>query len=428
MSWFVLLSWMFCAVISLSLIGLLYKEKYLGIKPSFLFVAFFNFQIQWGSAVNASRIEQQLQNPWHYFYLTHLFPCVVLLLSCCCFNRSASLIYNRLKLATKRDRLKSLNMLILLLVIQSIFILLWYLNSVSWSETGLYAIINDPKNYLLKREASMKLLKDPILAYGVSALQNIIAPILATMLCIKIFDSYRRFNPISLMVYSGFVIGLLFTVTIYGARGPGAMLILSVCYTIYVLNDFPLNPIKITVAVILVMALPTFLVILYNEVSFDFGGILQGYGNIFDRVFNRNIDAGVWAVNYVQNFGYFGINGIPKLAVIVGEKPIDIFNVVGTYNRPEEATISATCAYVFAYYSCFGLAVFVPCVFLAIITDMLLLLYRTFPSGLLLACLSATSIAIAKLPSTFYTTVLITGGAIDNSNMGNRTKYVFANR
>ena len=260
------------------------------------------------------------------------------------------------------------------------------------------------------REVSFKLLESSLVRYSFAFFKSVLAPILAILLTFKLRKSMRMGSP-GTLVASLLGVGLLLLgVSLYGSRGPSAFLLLAIFYALYLQKGFPFRPIKMVKIILIVLPIPALLSLLGSRHEISPPDVTDSYVNMLDRVFGRNFDSHIWTVAFAQRYGFFGIGGIPKLAKLVGEEPIDVFNVVGRAYRPNNPTISANHSFVFGYYACFGMAAFIPCLILTWLLDLALLLYRKLRPSLLVPCLGASAIAASKFTFTFYTTALVSGG------------------
>lgn len=409
MSSFVLSSWLCFAVTLVLMLTIVYWERWQLVKPSFIFLVFYVVQIQAPSAVRATEIEELIPNPWLYLLLAHIFPLVVLIIGTLWFRHTANVIFKR-AIRTSSSPTNS-NYTIFLLSLISGAIILFYFYEVPWLTTGLYAIFFNPSETGLAREESLKLLESSFVRYSFAFFSTVLAPILAILLASRIWQQLRlrRLDKTVIPCLLGIIV-LLITVSIYGARGPSAFLLFGIFYCLYLGNRFPFRPMKIIGIIFIILTIPALLSILYNRHEINPLNISSAYTNILDRVFNRNIDSHIWTVDFTQRHGVFGVSGVPKIAQLIGKDSIDIFNVIGRYYRPSNPHISATSSFVFGYYSCFGLASFIPCLMLIWLLDCSLLIYRKIGAKLLIPCMGAIAMATAKFTFTFYTTALFSGG------------------
>jgi len=203
-------------------------------------------------------------------------------------------------------------------------------------------------------------------------------------------------------------------VSLAGARVYAAMIIMTIFFAELLRRGVPLNPFYILIGGALILAIPTLLSIFREgrQVDFDlFWEYLQG--GIFNRVFILPMETGLWHVHYAQTYGFFGIQAIPKLAAIFGVTPINATNIIAlTYSNEALQSTSANTAYVFSYYSYFGLWTFLLSLILLWLLDLALLVYRKISSRMLLACVAAVSVAANNFVATEYTIALVTNGFI----------------
>ena len=408
MSEFVFVVRVTCLLTSIFLLITLKRQRYQLVKPSFIFLVFFNLQIQWGAAIQAVWIESTLVNPWHYYYLAFLLPFAVLTLTRFTFRREAKSVLRRA--AGKKITLKNTKPIVFFLTMAIVAITMSYLVIIPLGKTGLYAAFFNPEAYIEMRQKGMQEIDNIGLRYGFALLSTVLAPMLAVLLWLKLTSTHRLFYKVR---FAFVVLLLLIAVSLYGARGPAVIVLLVLLYALFLRSRFPIDPIKIGLAIGLVLCVPSLIVWAFRGEGMSLAMFIEAYISILDRVFGRNIVAGVWTIDYAQKVGYFGIAGISKLAALLGYEPVNAFNVIALYHRPDSfSTLSATSSFIFAYYSYFGLAAFLPCLFLTLLLDTMLLIYRKIPNYLLVPCLSAIAISVSKLCHTVYTTTLLTGGLL----------------
>jgi len=409
MTRFVILSWLVSLVTTSFILLLVYKQRFQLVRPSIIFLIFFNLQIQLPSAFQARWIESFLIDPWHYFILAQVFPLLAFVVIAFQFRESALIIYRRTHIS--RNRMMWGKEIIVALSIVTAMVVFWYVSVVLWQQTGLYALLFDPENSLRAREESMKLLGNSALQYGFTLVSTVIVPVLAILLAFKLLRAIRSFKLMSVLACATGILALLVVVSLYGARGPAATVLMSIFYAFLLRAKFPMNPFRLAIILVVALTIPAFISLFGTGGAVSVVSVVDSYTNVLDRTFGRNILSHVWTVDFVQDYGFFGVGGIPKVAVLFGERPIYVFNVVGVAYG-DSPTESANSAFVFAYYACFGLLAFLPCLLLTCLLDFVLILCRKVHTDLLIPCIAATVLAATKLTFTFYTTVLLSGGFV----------------
>jgi oligosaccharide repeat unit polymerase len=404
---YVTLSRVLCLCTSLYLIIIVLKRRYLLIKPSVVFLIFFNVQIQWSAAINAPDIYDLLLYPWDYFYLAHLFPLGCALLIGFTFRKSAYKTYQKLVENKNIYHFQNNNLIGLLALVVGV-ISIWYLLKIPLHKTGLYASLFNPGDYIEARQKGMQELDDAALSYMFSFVTNCVAPVLSILLAFKMYFSARSLG--GRVFYFLGIMYLVALVSIFGARGPAILLLLCVIYAFFLKFKFPFELRKILIIVACTLTIPTLIITGYRS-SESAAGFFENYVSILDRVFGRNIISTVWTVDYAQREGLFGIGGIQKLAPLFGKKPVDGFNLIALFYRPDDfESSSATSSFIFFYYSCFGLRAIGLCLGLVFLLDGVFWVYRLLPLYILVPCVSACAITAVKLVHTVYTSTLITGG------------------
>lgn len=410
MSFFVFVSWLLCIFTSISLLLAVGRYRYLLIKPSIIVIVFFHLRIQWAATTDASYVESYLPNPWVFILLAQVFPLVGLLVSTQIGKSGAKKIWQRLTCAT--PFLASQPTALFLLLGYIVIALVLYLSTVPFSATGLFAALTDPADYKQSREESLKLVKSGAIRYVFVFLSSAFAPLAAVVLIQQFSISLKRQRWIISMAYIAIIFGMLFAVSLPGARDPAATVILTMVFAIFCRLGFPIRPLHIIGAGVVVLAFPVTLTILRSGGTLSLANYWDTLSvGIFRRVFYTPMETCLNYTHYAQTVGYIGLRGIAKLALLLGLEPINAPNYIGLYYFPQAIkSFSMNTGYMFAYYTFFGLPSFPVCLVLLWLLDSVLFVYRYLSDNLLLACVSALAIASTAFNSSEYTTVFFTHG------------------
>ncbi|MFC1461722.1 hypothetical protein ACFLQR_04310, partial [Verrucomicrobiota bacterium] len=95
---FVFCNWFFCVFTSTLLVIIIWHQRFLLIKPSFIVICFFHIMIQWAATVNSPSIEVYLPDPWAFALLAQGFPLIGLMVSMWIGRRNARTVWQRLAL------------------------------------------------------------------------------------------------------------------------------------------------------------------------------------------------------------------------------------------------------------------------------------------------------------------------------------------
>ena len=377
-----------------------------------IFALFFHVQIQWPSALYCTKIAGNLTNPLAYFVLSQIFPLLLVAGSIFIGRLISRQVYDRVANLPKSSYREAF-LPILTLALSSLVILGWFLSAVPWEKTGLYAVMYDPENAKLAREHSLKLLTNTYLKYAVSIFNSSLAPVLSCLIGIKVLDSWQREKYPYLGLYIVCLVPILVAVSLSGARGPTAMILLAVFFLILLIKGLPLQPVRSTLILALILVIPGIIDLLRAGGVFNPAEMWARYAVIVERAmgYGMTVDA-QWHVEYVTKFGYWGIAGIERLAPLFGVKPINILNVVGKAYTDTSivTTVSANASVIFLYYACFGWIAVPLCLLLAWLLDATLYVYKQMQTIMLPVAIAACGIAAVNLAHTAYTTIFITHG------------------
>lgn len=399
---------MFCAITSLFLILILLCFRWYIIKPSIFVIIFFHIQVQYAATIYSGYIERYLNEPVEFLILVHGFPLLGLFFSSFIAVNTTKKVWFRIV----NNNIKIDYRIIFMLFSITIMILFMYFSYVPFNQTGLYHIFIDPSSSALAREMSLKLLDNQLIKYAYSLLMSTFSPLLAVLIFLVIILKSNRNNIILNTFLILIFIYSIFSVSLTGARSPVAEVILACLFAWFIRKKAPLNPLYIFIGVILVLFVPITLTILRTGKSFSVDLFFQYmFGGIFNRLFIVPMETGLWHTHFAQNFGFFGVAGIPKLARLFDIEPINVSNIIGLhYTNTTIESISANTSFVFSYYSYFGLPSFLFSILLLLLLDIAIIVYSKLSDKLLVPCVATVSVASWSFINSNYSTVLLTHG------------------
>jgi hypothetical protein len=399
---------------SFLLFGSIAKKKSLLIKPSIWFLMFFNIQIQWAAVYNFHFITLKIQDQSIFFILTQVFPLIAVGLCLKSFNKSSSIIWNRLLQINNHNYINKL--VIVRLIIISLIIILIYLLFVPFSKTGLYNNFKaggNPLDATIARENSLKLLTSTWLKYLFVFYQQSIALFTTSLLFIHMFFQFKEHMYLNVLKYTALVIFIMLGAMLPGERISGVLILLSIFITYLFIEKGKLNVIRITLILVIVLTPALLIQIKKYNLSINTGTIATVFQTVLlDRILSVPLKTGVTWIFHVEHHGYWGILGIPKLAEISGYSEINIPNLmmkeyfdVGTIDTGYLNT-----SFVFAYFSYFKWFA-IPFLFMFVyILDYVVLFYKTLKPNLLLPAIVTINLSCLSLISSDYTTLFLSHG------------------
>jgi hypothetical protein len=411
MSVFVAVNWALVIATSIILFATIRADRSLLVKPSIMVILFFHVLCQWGTALQAGRIETFLAKPWIFVLLSQGFPIIGLAVSLLTWRRSARVLWERI-IDHKTADLSRKNKALILLAIFFIFFLFLYLSRVPFRSTGLYKIFFSPAESALARDQSVKFLDNAFLRYGHNIMMAVFAPLLAVLAAQILLVHGQRRNWLWALFYLVCLGVILLAASISGARSYSAGIIMVILFAEFLRRGFPIKPVYLVLAILLILTFPTMLSLLREGkvvTAKNFFEYLRG--RTLNRVLIIPMETGLYHVQYAQEHGFFGIQAIPKLAAVLGIKPLNVPNFIAQKmsGSPMDTTTANT-AYIYAYYSYFGLVAFIPCLVGLWLLDLSLLVYRKLSDNLLIPCVACISIAANTFSMTEYTISLFSFG------------------
>jgi hypothetical protein len=409
MDTFLLVNWGLCLLTSALLSWTALRDRALLVKPSVLVVVFFHVMIQWAATIEAGVIYDSLPSPYTFVLLAHGFPIATLVGSFCFLRRDARDVLRRLGAAVPDGA--TLMGTALLAGSGVIVIVAAYLYSIGFADTGLYAVLVQAPDAIQVREDSLKLLTSSVLRYGFQLMATTLAPMSAVALTLWAFRGPKATLPLRLGVAATGVFIALFGVSLTGARGHGAQLVLALVLCWFFRRGAPFVPVRFAAAAVLVLTLPVGFSILRDGQTFTAFNLERYYGGLVDRTFKGPMWVGYSYVHFAQTDRFFGPGAIPKLADFLDVPVENAANIIGLeYGASRLETVHANGSFVFTYYSYFGLWVFPLCCMAVWALDLALLAYRRVRDEGLMVTVPAIAACVQNLASTEYTTLLVTHG------------------
>lgn len=413
---FVSLNYGLCITTLVAIVIIIGRNRFLLVKPSICVVLFYHVLIQWPATILSDNTFWILPQPYDFLLLTHGFPLVGLLGGALILRGDATAVWQQLhpnvQLKAGPPHRKDIGALISIWCV----ILVMYLAYVGPSQTGLAALvtIKDSMLIAIARENSMKLLP-AIIRYPSSFMTTTLAWLLASMLSLVAIDLFRKGRVFAATGLGIMVIIVAISAAVSGARGPAAMVLLASAATLVARKRFAIKPVWWLFGALIVLFPPAIFSLLRTMQSLTWVNITAEFQTtILERVFYIPLLSAVYHCEYVQSAGFWGVAGIPKLALLLGVEPINVLNILLTkyYPNPEMTTGLMNTGYVFAYYTYFGLYVFPVVLAMLWALDLALILLRRFNPVYLSPAIGCLMVSELHLTSIDYTTCLLSFGFI----------------
>lgn len=413
MPFFVFSSWLSCILVASILMVIFFKKRYWFFRPSIQIVLWFNLMTQWGGAFLAKHIYNFLPSPWHFLLVTFLIPLFILLYIFIVRDLWVKSIWDKINEPLPFHK-KGLTRLLWVFLFIVLAMTMYFFYKIPFKSTGLYYLFADPSFANIAREASLKLVSDPLLRYGYNIVRNAIAPILAVILVMLYFEKRKKSSRVSLHSFLS-IIGLfyiLFVVSLPGARSGPAGVILCIVVAVYIFKGMPVRPRYLVIGILAVLFGPILITLLREGQNITISTFLEYSSYLFERVFISPMKVGLWHMHYAQINGFVGIDGVRPLSLLLGGEYINLPNIVGlAYGTNPLATVNADTGFFFDYYACFGLYTVVVSTILTLLLDFTLLVLRRC-NILLIPLLSLMFFKTINFIESAYTTTFFTHGFI----------------
>jgi hypothetical protein len=405
-------------IVTILLFGLLLQRRpSLLLRPSVWFVIGLLIRVNAAAAFADESVFEVLENPALFRLLILVFPIGVLVWVFVTPNingltarlaREAESRYSP-GIEMSRYELQILKILILI----SVATLVIYFLHVPLKSTGIYVMLTDPLNAVMAREESLKLLSSPLVRYSYVWHFSILAPVIGGLVIQMRFRILSWQN----LFRVGFLILLVLSVMLSGARTPGGLLLMLFGVVGLLRVGIRRGTALLVVSVIALLGLATFLTIIREDRlhEVDFQMMVKYFSEgLFHRVFVMPMETGVWTNALAQDQGLFGFTNIRPLAVLFGEPYVNMANVVGlNYVLNPYVTVSAVTCYIFDYQGSFGYWVgWLVSLILLCSLDYFLFCFSKLKGRLLVALLGSYLVANLSLVSATFTTFLLTHGTV----------------
>lgn len=412
---FQLLSFLTAFILLAIIIIFIKKERFLLVKPSIWFLIFFHLIVQWASVFYSETVYTNLEEPYSFYILCHIIPFGIFFFSRLTLRRKSKILYDRLVRTNlhQNQYRKTYTYFCFILLPIMLFSILVYLAYVPLSSTGLYHLATDSSPYeaALARENSAKLLPYTWLKYLYTFNSKFVVPYFACFLSLVISFLYREKKYFKIL----FCLSLLGIFTL-GAMLPGARLTAVYifftfisCFIFKSINN--LRIFKFFILCVLITLPAVFIhMSVYNDLSFE-NFFISLEEIILRRIFYVPMIVGVKWIAYVEQFGFWGATGIMKIASLLGEKPVNIANVMMNYYFSYKIDSGfMTASFVFTYYCYFGPLSFIIILLCILFLDLWLYLFNRIDHSILLPSVVAINSATTHLISSEYLTIFISYG------------------
>ncbi|HLE97191.1 MAG TPA: hypothetical protein VI997_07465 [Candidatus Thermoplasmatota archaeon] len=383
------------------------------IKPSFVAALTYHVIVQWPAMLRSGEVQEFLGVPGDFVLLVHGFGVLLAVLAVRTVRAPARAVWDRIlawdAAAPAVGRLEILVVLALLAAATAV-----YLAYVPWTSTGLYAILFDPSTSKEAREASLKLLENPVLAYMHLFAAKVLAPVLACLLVLRPLPSRGR-----ALAFGARVCVFVFAVaaaSLSGARMFPLLVTLAAAGA-FMLKD----PRRIRVPLLVAFAVLG-LYILAAQSRLREGealtpGALTEYAFVnvlWRRVLGATVTNGMFTVDFAQLHGFLGAFGWPRLADLYGFEPTSLGSAVYQayyLDSPVPSGVANT-SMVFVYYAYFGLVAIPIAVLLALSLDVVVPLAGRLSPSYTVCLLVVTALGTLSLTYSEFTTALVTHGIL----------------
>ena len=385
-------------------------KKHLFYLPSFLFILFFTFRVQFAGVFSYDILQQNIRTIFPYFIIVYVFP-FIFFINYFIFSSSTKKIYYS---SSFFSPVKRINKKLFVLFTLILICLILYLSEVSFTDTGLYKFFTNPSDLKISRELSFKLIDSTTIRYTFSFLRSCIIPIFIVLICYKLcfvsVSSISYFFLVALLVFSSLITFLP------GNRASLLYIFILINTFFYFKNRIKFNFFYLSLQILLFLLLPVLIVLRLNNVELSITNLVffWNYG-VYERLFvSPGLKVGNWWLDYSLQNGHVGIAGIPKIATLFGIKSLNMPNIIGLNYIPNAIeSISASCCQLFTFFTYFGYPGLILCILFFLLLDFIVLrTYKLLRPSLYPILGSLIFLIMIHSTETELLTILITHGLI----------------
>ena len=410
---FQLISVVLATAATILVLFLLLARRHVIIKPTF-FVGLFATLSSWSAVAYASQAYSFLAEPWPFLWVTQVTAIVLLVISTFSVDRSARGIWD-IATSVPAYRYLALKRVIPIVLGLSVACIAIYFIYVRPWQTGLWVAIAHGDVLLSReaRESSLKLLS-AFPRYVFSLNRDVLTRFAAAALVLIAVARWKVRGQRVFILIPVLLLCLAASASLYGARGPAGLVIAAALLAFYFYKKAPLRLSYVVIGFGLVVLLPTAISLMRGGGELSLKGLWGEFTNtIAHRVFGTQSEVGIWHMDYVQRYGYWGISGISKLAPLFNIEPVNVDNLIMNEYHHSTPTGLATTGSFITNYTRWGL---VGGMLFSIVSvwllDLILPVFRRVTPAMLLASLCIFLMATRGVLASNIETVLITRGLV----------------
>lgn len=302
------------------------------VKPSVVVSLGLVVQVGLGQALTVGWWAEFLDEPWKAVVVLQVLPLLILAVAPWTFRGSMEAVY--LQCRTFRATYEEAGAVLRLVGVGFALLtvlLIVYLLLVPFTGTGLYALLTEPTLLGIRRQESAGSGSGLVPGYLIAISQKALAPFLIA-LCVVLLVSIRQTTkPVWSLVLAGaaMLIAGIWTV-LGGSRGPSALVVLSGIYLAWLLTARNTRRFIVLLGVVGVLLGPVLVTSVKND-RLGMRGVIAESVNVADRITGRSFVDNIWYLHWLEQRGYVGLAGVPKLAALVGTQPIDLGLEIGSH-------------------------------------------------------------------------------------------------
>lgn len=322
------------------------------VMPSLLILAWYFIRIQVPSVFWIDEAIRLLPNPREYVIIVHGFSVFFLATAVFVyplFTRTSRAVWKRIR-EPRTDIVADNAVLLPPLALLTALVLAWYLISVPFSQTGLYALLTEPMNLRTAREDSLKLISSVPLKYAFTWLINTVSPVLIAICTLRLLTGRSKLISIAILVLA--VLPLIMTGSRSGFFTAGMIAVIAWFLTRRTLN---IPVLRLAAALVALSMLPALITLLREGRDFNLDTFWTYMQTIaVGRIFETPTRVGLWYMHFAQNQGFLGVSTIRPITMITGQEFVNLPSLIAHIYMSTTASALSNANFLFSYYVSFG--------------------------------------------------------------------------
>ncbi len=409
---FIAISWLLTLFSSALLLFSIRRHRFLLAKPSVWAAALIVIFLEYPAAFRAREVYEIIPNAEHFLILFHFVPLGIVIISLTLFPATSRAVWARMMEARATPNWRQGGVILVCVALGTACLVTYFL-FVPVSGTGLFVLLStgDYQASRYARDESLKLLESSIPKYAYSLFTFTFARVIVAILGALAAAAWGHRQHRQALLLAGLVAFFAFLASITGARLPAALVFVTAGASFYLARGAPLQLLyPLAGLVVTLLAAGAIEFQRTRDLGSGFDEIVSD--RMVERLFGIPLDTALVHIDFVQNFGFWGVRGSPRLASIMGETAVPVDNMIAVMYTGVESSSLANVSFLVTQYTFFGLWGIPVILAVFAMLDAVVLLLRGVHASLLIPTVAVLGIGTQSLVSADILPSLFTFGML----------------